>query len=150
MLKKFVVMALSVFVLSSCCTKRKSCELDAENNPLAAEFKQHVGDTVFFAFDKSDLSKVSKEQLKKEATWLNAHKDLKITIEGHCDERGTREYNLALGERRAETARKFLEANGIDSSRMDTISYGKERPAIVGHDEAAWSQNRRAVTTLSK
>ncbi|MBV8939981.1 MAG: peptidoglycan-associated lipoprotein Pal [Alphaproteobacteria bacterium] len=109
----------------------------------------NVGDRVFFAFDSSSLSDEAQKTLERQATWLKQYPNVNVTIEGHCDERGTREYNLALGERRADAAKKYLVSLGVKSSRVSTISYGKERPAVVGHDESAWSQNRRAVTVVA-
>ncbi len=108
----------------------------------------NVGDRVFFDFDKSDLRPDAIETLNRQADWLNANGAITVTIEGHCDERGTREYNLALGERRAAAARQYLESMGIGGGRMDTVSYGKERPAVLGSNEAAWAQNRRAVMVV--
>ena len=109
----------------------------------------NVGDRVFYAFDKSNLDATARTTLEKQAAWLKKFGSVKITIEGHCDERGTREYNLALGERRANSAKDFLVALGISPNRIKTISYGKEKPVALGHDEASWSQNRRGVTTVS-
>lgn len=109
----------------------------------------NVGDRVFFDFDKSVLKPAAQRTLERQAAWLKQYPSVVITIEGHCDERGTREYNLALGERRATAAKNFLVALGIDPGRIDTLSYGKERPAALGHNEAAWSQNRRAVTVVN-
>lgn len=109
----------------------------------------NVGDRVFFAFDKSNLTAASRATLEKQAAWLKRFSAVKVTIEGHADERGTREYNLALGERRANSAKDFLIALGISPNRVKTISYGKERPVALGHDESSWSQNRRGVTTVS-
>ena len=110
----------------------------------------NVGDRVFFAFDKSDLSTEAQGTLDRQATWLKKYSAAKVTLEGHCDERGTREYNIALGERRAVAAKNYLVAAGIPASRINTISYGKERPAVVGSNEAAWAQNRRAVTITAE
>jgi len=104
-----------------------------------------VGDRVFFDFDKSDLKPESRGTIEALATWLNANPAVTITIEGHCDERGTREYNLALGERRANAVYDYLLALGVSASRLNTISYGKERPAVLGSNEQAWAQNRRGV-----
>ncbi|MBT7956258.1 MAG: peptidoglycan-associated lipoprotein Pal [Rhodospirillaceae bacterium] len=109
----------------------------------------NVGDRVFFALDKSNLSSDARSTLEKQAAWLKKYGSVKITIEGHCDERGTREYNLALGERRANSAKDFLVALGISPNRVNTISYGKERPVALGHEESSWSQNRRGVTTVA-
>jgi peptidoglycan-associated lipoprotein len=108
----------------------------------------NVGDRVFFDYDRSDLSTEAQATLDRQATWLKKYSSAKVTLEGHCDERGTREYNIALGERRATAAKNYLAAAGIASSRIDTISYGKERPAVVGSDESSWAQNRRAVTII--
>jgi peptidoglycan-associated lipoprotein len=112
------------------------------------DFKTNVGDRVFFGTDRYDLTAEAQAELQKQATWLKTYPQYRFVIEGHCDERGTREYNLALGERRATAARNYLVALGIDAGRMQTISYGKERPAVLGSDEAAWAQNRRDVIVL--
>ena len=112
------------------------------------EFVQVVGDRVFFGFDRSDLSGEARTTLEGQAQWLQQYPNVTVQIEGHADERGTRAYNLALGERRATAARNYLVALGIPASRITTISYGKERPAVLGSNEAAWGQNRRAVTVI--
>jgi peptidoglycan-associated lipoprotein len=109
---------------------------------------QNVGDRVFFDFDHSDLKPEARATLERQAAWLKKYPDVRIQVEGHCDERGTREYNLALGERRANAAKNYLVALGISSSRLSTISYGKERPAVLGSNEAAWAQNRRGVSVV--
>ena len=103
-------------------------------------------DKIFFDTDKSDIDDEDRTVLRSQAEWLLRYPQKRVTVEGHCDERGTREYNLALGERRANAAKNYLAALGVDPSRITTISYGKERPAALGSDEAAWAQNRRAVT----
>jgi len=113
------------------------------------EFQVSVGDRIFFDFDKYDLSAEARAQLEKQAAWLKTYPNVTVTVEGNCDERGTREYNLALGERRATSAKNYLVALGVDPNRIQTISYGKERPAVVGSDEAAWAQNRRDVTAIN-
>jgi peptidoglycan-associated lipoprotein len=113
-----------------------------------ADFKQNVGDRVYFDFDQSSLREDGRATLTKQAEWLKKYTNYPITIEGHCDERGTREYNLALGERRANAVRQYLVAQGLPADRIKTISYGKERPEVVGSDEGAWARNRRAVTVL--
>lgn len=100
---------------------------------------------VYFDFDKSDIKPEYADLLRAHAEYLIAHPDTNVTIEGHCDERGTREYNIALGERRANSVRRFLEAEGVNPAQIDTISYGEERPEVLGHDETAWAKNRRAV-----
>jgi peptidoglycan-associated lipoprotein len=110
------------------------------------DFTVNVGDRVFFDFDRYDLKPEALAQLERQAAWLKSYPQVTVVIEGHCDERGTREYNLALGERRANAARNYLVALGIDPNRIQTISYGKERPAVLGSNESAWAQNRRAVT----
>jgi peptidoglycan-associated lipoprotein len=109
----------------------------------------NVGDRVFFDFDKSDLKPEARRTIERWAAWLKQYPNTTVTIEGHCDERGTREYNIALGERRASSAKNFLTSLGIDARRVATISYGKERPAVVGSNEAAWSQNRRGVMVVN-
>ncbi len=109
----------------------------------------NVGDRVFFAYDKSDLSQAARTTLDKQATWLKQYGQNRVVVEGHCDERGTREYNLALGERRANSAKSYLINQGIAAARVTTISYGKERPVALGANEAAYSQNRRAVTVVA-
>ena len=108
----------------------------------------NVGDRVFFLEDSSAIGTEGLATLKRQAQWLNRHPQARITVEGHCDQRGTREYNLALGYRRAHAVKDLLIADGVAASRIRTISYGKERPAAVGSSEAAWAQNRRAVTVV--
>lgn len=108
----------------------------------------NVGDRVFFAYDSSDLAPEARDTLNRQVEWLNRYPNLQITVEGHSDERGTREYNLALGERRATSVKNYLVSMGVPASRVNTISYGKERPAVVGDDAASWAQNRRGVTTV--
>ena len=113
------------------------------------DFISNVGDRVLFETDSTDLTSVGQTTLDKQAAWLQQYPRYTFTMEGHADERGTREYNFALGARRAETAKNYLLAKGIAASRMRTISYGKERPVAVCDDISCWSQNRRAVTVLS-
>ena len=105
-------------------------------------------DTVYFGTDKSDLSSDAQATLRAQARWLVANPNVRASVEGHADERGTREYNQALGERRAQAAKLFLMAQGVPDSRLLTISWGKERPVATGSDESAWAQNRRAVTVV--
>lgn len=105
---------------------------------------------VFFDFDKSTLREDAKKTLNENIAWLKANPDIRIVVEGHCDERGTNEYNLALGERRAKAVRDYLVAGGIDAKRISTISYGEERPFVLGHDESAWKFNRRAHFVATK
>lgn len=110
----------------------------------------NVGDRVYFAFDSYQLSPEARSILDRQAAWLQQYPQNNLIIEGHCDERGTREYNLALGERRANAARQYLISRGIAPNRLTTISYGKERPVAFGNNEAAWAQNRRAVSVLNQ
>jgi peptidoglycan-associated lipoprotein len=112
------------------------------------DFVVNVGDRVFFESDSSELTAQSIATLDKQAQWLQAYGQYTFTIEGHADERGTREYNIALGARRAQTVRDYLTSRGVSAQRMRTISYGKERPVAVCNDISCWSQNRRAVTVL--
>ncbi len=113
------------------------------------DLAQSAGDRVFFEFDRSDITSEAQQILERQAAWLQRYPNVTVTIEGHCDERGTREYNLALGERRASAVKNVLVAAGIPASRIATISYGKERPIALGSDEQAWAQNRVAITTVN-
>jgi len=113
------------------------------------DFVVNVGDRVFFETDQTDLSPVARATLDKQAQWLTNYGQYNFTIEGHADERGTREYNIALGARRAQSVRDYLISRGVQAGRMHTISYGKERPVAVCNDISCWSQNRRAVTVLN-
>ena len=108
----------------------------------------NVGDRVFFGYDSSDLDSDALELLQDQVAWLKQNSNVSVTIEGHCDERGTREYNLALGERRGNSVKDFLVSLGVDAGRITVISYGKERPAAEGSTSEAWSENRRAVTVV--
>jgi peptidoglycan-associated lipoprotein len=114
-----------------------------------AEKLTAIGNTVYFAFDSSALDPRAQQTLSRQAAFLKVNPSVKITIEGHCDERGTREYNLALGERRASASRDFLLAQGIDAARVRIVSYGKERPAVEGSNESAWAKNRRSATIIN-
>lgn len=114
-----------------------------------ADFIAQAGtDTVLFGTDSSDVDGEAQGILLRQAQWLQRNPNVRVTVEGHCDERGTREYNLALGDRRANSAKNFLASNGVDAGRISVISYGKERPAATGSDEGAYAQNRRAVTVV--
>jgi len=108
-----------------------------------------AGDRVFFAYDKSDISSEGQQILQRQAEWLKRYSQVSVTIEGHCDERGTREYNLALGERRAAAVKNVLVALGIPAARIQTISYGKDRPIVVGSSEEGYAQNRVGITTVN-
>ncbi len=121
----------------------------APHDGSQADLAQNVGDRVFFETDSSTLTSEAQGTLDRQAAWLKQYSSVNVTVEGHCDERGTREYNLALGERRANAAKKYLVGAGVGANRVSTISYGKERPAVIGSDESAWGQNRRAVTVLT-
>ena len=117
-----------------------------DTDPKTALIK--VGDRVLFGYDSSELDDDDRSVLDNQAKFLNQNPSLKVTIEGHCDERGTREYNLALGEKRASAVKDYLISVGINSERVSVVSYGKERPQVLGSNKAAWSMNRRSVTTL--
>lgn len=114
-----------------------------------AYFQQAVGDRVFFAVNESTLSAEAQQVLRSQAEWLNQNPDYRVTVEGHADEQGTREYNLALGARRANAAREFLVQSGVAAERLQTVSYGKERPVEICSSESCYSKNRRAVTVLA-
>ena len=109
----------------------------------------NVGDRVFFNYDSAELDADAQELLQDQVAWLKQYSDVSVIIEGHCDERGTREYNLALGEKRAQSVKNYLISLGISSDRVSTISYGKERPAVIGSNNGAWAQNRRSVTIVN-
>ena len=113
------------------------------------DFIVSVGDRVYFDYDSAELDSDAQELLQHQAAWLKQYNKTSIVIEGHCDERGTREYNLALGEKRAQAVKSYLNGLGIDISSISTISYGKERPAVIGSNDGAWSQNRRSVTIVN-
>ena len=148
--KKFLVIVLAGVVLTACATQKKQTgqmQSDVYTGTDTVQFlATGVKDRVFFATNKSTLTTASRDTLRKHAAWMRKKKDLSFTIEGHADERGTREYNLALGERRANAAKDYLMTYGISGSRLSVISYGKERPVNSGSNPLAWSQNRRSVT----
>ena len=154
-----------VFVLAACAPKPKPVEALPEAPPPAAttqgqvqtsvvpgsiqDFRVNVGDTVHFDYDKYDIKDQDRDILQRQASWLQKYPQVRVTVEGHCDERGTREYNLALGARRANAVKEYLVSVGVPSSRVDTISYGKERPICTESNEGCWAQNRRGVTTIT-
>ena len=148
--KKFLVIVLAGVALTACATQKKSTgqlQSDVYTGTDTVQFlATGVKDRVFFATNKSTLTTASRDTLRKQAGWMRKKKKLSFTIEGHADERGTREYNLALGERRANAAKDYLMTYGISGSRLSVISYGKERPVNSGSSPLAWSQNRRSVT----
>jgi len=115
----------------------------------AQDFKVNVGDTVHFGYNEYSVQDTDKGTLAKQATWLSKYPSVKLTIEGHCDERGTREYNLALGARRANAVKEYLVAQGVAAGRLETVSYGKERPLCTESNEDCWAQNRRGVSVIS-
>jgi peptidoglycan-associated lipoprotein len=115
----------------------------------AEDLRVNVGDTVHFDYDQYALTDEDKGTLQRQATWLQKFPAVRLTIEGHCDERGTREYNLALGARRANAVKEYLASLGVSSSRLETVSYGKERPVCTQSDESCWAQNRRGVSTIA-
>jgi peptidoglycan-associated lipoprotein len=143
-----LAMALAV----SACANKPNDQLAGANAATPGsqqDFVVNVGDRVFFESDSSELTPQSRATLDKQVQWLQQYAQYSFTIEGHADERGTREYNIALGARRAQTVREYLASRGIQPQRMRTISYGKERPVAVCNDISCWSQNRRAVTVLN-
>lgn len=157
---KFVVALTAVLALSACA---KNTAEDAAGNMAGGgygrggvaspgsqqDFVVNVGDRIFFETDSTELTSTAQATLDKQAEWLNRYSRYRFTMEGHADERGTREYNFALGARRAEVAKNYLIARGVSGARIRTVSYGKERPVAVCDDISCWSQNRRAVTVLS-
>ena len=150
-LKKFLLVAFASIVLTACATTKKAdtgqMQGDVYTGTDTIEYlATGVPDRVFFATNKSSLTTAARDTLRKQSTWLRKNKDITVTIEGHADERGTREYNLALGERRANAAKDYLMTYGVSGGRLSVISYGKERPVNSGSSPLAWSQNRRSVT----
>ena len=140
-------------ILSACSTAKKSGNIDGDvytGKETVKYLASGVPDRVFFATNKSSLTTASRATLRKQANYLRKNKSLNVTIEGHADERGTREYNLALGERRANSVKDYLMTYGISGKRMSVISYGKERPVNSESTPLAWSQNRRSVTVKVK
>ncbi len=172
MLKKFLTLS-AVLLLVSCQSKTKSddlrtedqaaVEIDTKGSYQTLEGEQQanalnqqvpvqeieVQDRVLFGYDSADLNDETKKILDSQASWLKSDVGIKITIEGHCDERGTREYNIALGEKRADAVKRYLTSNGVDAARIKIISYGKERPAFFGTSEEILAKNRRAVTVVN-
>jgi peptidoglycan-associated lipoprotein len=151
-LRKIFLVILASLVLTACAAQKKAAapgklQGDVYQGTDTVEYlATGVKDRVFFATNKSILTTASRDTLRKQAAWLRKNKDITITVEGHADERGTREYNLALGERRANAAKDYLLTYGISGDRVSVISYGKERPVNSGSSPLAWSQNRRSVT----
>ena len=149
-LKRVLMVALACLLLTACATTKKQktqIQGDVYTGTDTVEYlATGVPDRVFFATNKSTLTTASRDTLRKQAAWMRKNSSLNFSIEGHADERGTREYNLALGERRANAAKDYLMTYGISGNRLSVISYGKERPVNSGSNPLAWSQNRRSVT----
>jgi peptidoglycan-associated lipoprotein len=153
-----IMIALVCSIALVGCAKKNKLDsaddlgLNNQNSPATPgsqqDFTVNVGDRIFFDTDSTSIRADAQQTLRKQAQWLNQYSSYRIVVEGHADERGTREYNLALGARRAEATRDYLVSQGVDGSRMKTISYGKEQPVAVCDDISCWSQNRRAVTAL--
>ncbi len=160
MLKKFMCLMAAMVMVSACDTLGTDDGMGGADGAggrmgvarpgTQEDLVVNVGDRVFFGFDKSDLTAESRATLDRQAAWLKQYPSVNVTVEGHCDERGTREYNLALGERRASSAKNYLVAAGVEADRIKTVSYGKERPAVLGSNEASWAQNRRAVSVIAQ
>ncbi len=149
-LKLAAVLAVALS-MGACANKNLGMDANASAATPGSQqdFVVNVGDRVFFESDQTDLSPQAVATLDKQIQWLQTYPRYQFTIEGHADERGTREYNIALGARRAQSVKAYMQSRGIDPSRMRTISYGKERPVAVCNDISCWSQNRRAVTVLN-
>ena len=149
---RFAAVLAAALAISACAKNAEDAQANAAGQATPGsqqDFVVNVGDRVFFETDSSELTPQSRATLDKQAQWLTNYSQYsQFTIEGHADERGTREYNIALGARRAQAVRDYLISRGIQAQRMRTISYGKERPVAVCNDISCWSQNRRAVTVL--
>jgi len=154
---RFNIVVAALFLLGACASEPET--VVTEQAPVASSpvgpasssaeyFEQVVGNSVYFALDRYELNGSAEVTLRGQASWLNQNPSRSIVIEGHCDERGTREYNLGLGERRANAAKDYLTSLGIAPSRIRTISYGKERPVCVSSSEECWSRNRRSVSVV--
>ena len=154
-LRNILLVVFASLLLTACATQKKAAkesasgliQSDVYRGTDTVEFlATGVKDRVFFATNKSILTTASRDTLRKQAAWMRKNKDITVTVEGHADERGTREYNLALGDRRANAVKDYLLTYGISGGRLSVISYGKERPVNSGSSPLAWSQNRRSVT----
>jgi peptidoglycan-associated lipoprotein len=152
-MKKLLSLFCAMAFLAGCSSMGENGGLfggtDCESRE-ARDFMANAEDRVFFAYDSSALTDNAEEVLDTQVNWLNMrrHSNVNVVVQGYCDERGTREYNLALGERRANAVKNYLVSQGVAADRISVISYGKERPAVLGNNEAAWAQNRRAVTVV--
>ena len=152
-LKRLLIVVIASVALTACAAQKKTGMMagDVYTGSDTVEYlATGVKDRVFFATNKSTLTTASRDTLRKQAAWMRKQKKVSVTVEGHADERGTREYNLALGERRANAVKDYLMTYGISGSRISVISYGKERPVNSGSSPLAWSQNRRSVTVKVK
>ncbi len=148
---KFALLVFAAIAIAGCAKQQPPAAMAGAAAPGSQQdFIVNVGDRVFFDTDSTELSEQARATLDKQALWLNQYSRYAFLIEGHADERGTREYNIALGARRAQTVREYLISRGVSAQRMRTISYGKERPVAVCNDISCWSQNRRAVTVLNQ
>ena len=148
---KFVAIIVGALAIAGCAKQNDQNAMAGAATPGSQQdFVVNVGDRVFFETDSSELTDQARATLDKQAQWLTNYSRYAFTVEGHADERGTREYNIALGARRAETVRQYLVSRGVSAQRMRTISYGKERPVALCNDISCWSQNRRAVTVLDQ
>lgn len=146
-MRKYISIILILFLITSCQgghNIRENVEPGTQ-----ADLEANIGDYVLFDLNSTRLDNNATYILNKQAEWLKKYEYIKVVIEGHCDERGTREYNLALGAKRAQVVKNYLVASGVSASRITTISYGKERPIAKGHDEEAWQENRRAATVIN-
>ena len=146
---------VAMIVMAACSNEQQTAAATTTTTTTVtpgsvADFRQNVGDRVFFDTDMSNIREDGRQTLNRQAEWLKKYTNYPVTVAGHCDERGTREYNLALGERRANSVANYLTALGIDKSRISTISYGKERPICTDSNEACYSQNRRGVTAINQ
>ena len=150
-MKKLLSVFCAVVALSACSTLSESSLFGGSEceSKMARDFMANAEDRVFFAYDSSAISAKSADVLNTQVKWLKKHDEVNVVVQGYCDERGTREYNLALGERRANAVKQYLISKGVAANRISVISYGKERPAVLGNNEAAWAQNRRAVTVVA-
>jgi peptidoglycan-associated lipoprotein len=153
MYKKLLSSLVVLFALTGCSSEQSESTSSCQMGAMQTSFMNYVGmegDRVFFDLDKSNVTAAEAAKLEKQAAWLaqNENASVRIVVEGHCDARGTSEYNLGLGKRRAEAVKAFLVSKGVAADRIDTVSYGKERPAVVGSDEAAYAKNRRGVTVV--
>jgi peptidoglycan-associated lipoprotein len=150
---RFAALFAATLAVAACSTNQNPADVNPNANAntpgSVQDFVVNVGDRVFFESDQSELTPQARATLDKQVQWLQQYGQYQFTVEGHADERGTREYNIALGARRAQTVRDYLASRGINPARMRTISYGKERPVAVCNDISCWSQNRRAVTVLN-